>query len=124
MAGGLVWPDRSSYAPFDTSKPGASRAGVARGFRRGGLYHLACDRGVSAPAHELAEALFHGTVFERMIGDYQHPPARIEHRGHLAEQRRETFHLAIHRDSKRLEGAGRRMGSPSPARSQSAFHNR
>src|SRR5712692_4635834 len=58
-----------------------------------------------------------------MIGDNQHPPARTEHRGTVAEKSRETFHLAVHRDSQRLESAGRRMRSLAPARSQSALHD-
>jgi len=59
-----------------------------------------------------------------MIRDDQHPPARIQHRGTVAQQSRETFHLVIHRYAQSLEGARRRMRPAAPMGSQSALDDR
>src|SRR5258708_2822330 len=123
MAAGLVSLAGSSRAPFDTSNPCATRARIVRGFRRGGLYNFARNLSVSAATHQLAKALFHWPIFQRVIRDNQHPPARAQYRRTIAEQRRETLHLAIHRNSQRLKSARRRMRSLAPARSQSPLHD-
>ena len=43
-------------------------------------------------------------------------PPGVEQRGTVAQQRLETFHLAINRDAQRLEGARRRMHSAAAMR--------